>query len=217
MRLALLGPPGAGKGTQAKILSEKLNLVHISTGDILRQEIEKGSSLGLKAKEFLTKGELVPDDIVVGIVVEKIKDLARGGILLDGFPRTEKQAKELDSALGDMGSHLDLVIYLKTSLSVSTSRLSGRRVCSACGINYHTKNILPKKTGICDECGGGLKIREDDKEETVKKRWQVYQSQTVVIIDYYQKKGILRTVSGDLDASSIYEELSKIFKEEKLL
>lgn len=216
MRLVLLGPPGAGKGTQAKILSEKFNLAHISTGDILRQEIENGLPLGQKVKEFLRKGELVPDDIVIGIVVEKIKDIVDGGFLLDGFPRTEKQAEELDSALGSMGSYLDLVIYLKTSLHVSTSRLSGRRVCSVCGINYHTKNIPPKKAGICDECGGGLKLREDDKEETVKKRWQVYQSQTVAIIDYYQRKGTLRKISGDLDAPSVYEELSKIFREEKL-
>jgi len=217
MRLVLLGPPGAGKGTQAKILSEKFNLAHISTGDILRDAVKKGLPLGIKAKEFLKKGELVPDDIVVEMVVEKIRGIANRGFVLDGFPRTERQAEELDSALGNMGLGLNSVIYLETHLQVSTQRLSGRRMCRLCGSNYHLKNIPPKKEGICDRCGGVLILREDDREETVKKRWQVYQSQTAGLIDYYQRKGILRKVSGDLEASSVYEKLYKLFMEEKLL
>lgn len=217
MRVVLLGPPGAGKGTQAKILSEKFNLTHISTGDILREKIEKKLPLGVKAEKFLKRGELVPDDIVVEIVIEKIKDITNRGFVLDGFPRTEKQAEELDSVLDNMSLHLDLVIYLETHLEVSTRRLSGRRVCSLCGSNYHIENIPPKKEGICDRCGGILKLREDDREETVKKRWQVYQSQTTALIEYYQRKGVLRKVSGDLEASSVYEKLFKLFVEEKLL
>ena len=217
MRLVLLGPPGAGKGTQAKILSEKFNLVHISTGDILRDAVEKGLPLGVKAKEFLKRGELVPDDIVVEIVVGKIRDIAKCGFVLDGFPRTERQAEELDSALGNMGLCLDSVIYLETHLQVSIRRLSGRRICRLCSSNYHIENIPPKKEGICDRCGEVLSLRGDDREETVKKRWRVYQSQIAGLIDYYQRKGTLRKVSGDLDAPSVYEKLYKLFREEKLL
>lgn len=213
--MVLLGPPGAGKGTQAKILCKKLNLAHVSTGDILRQAIEDGLPLGAKAKEFLEKGELVPDNIVVETVVERIKLIAGSGFVLDGFPRTERQAEELDAALSNMGISLDLVIYLETHLEVSARRLSGRRVCGICNINYHQENIPPKKEGICDKCGGALKLREDDREETVKKRWEVYQAQTVSLIDYYQRKGNLRKVSGDLDALAVYGELSQLFAKEK--
>jgi adenylate kinase len=217
MRLVLLGPPGAGKGTQAKILSEKFNLIHISTGNILRQAVEKNLPLGVKEKEFLKKGELVPDDIIVKIVMEEIRGITNSGFVLDGFPRTKRQAEELDATLDNMNLHLDLVIYLETHLQVTTRRLSGRRVCKLCGINYHIENIPPKKVGICDRCGGILSFREDDREETVKKRWEVYQSQIASLIDYYQRKGILRKVSGDLEAPSVYERLSKLFVEEKLL
>lgn len=217
MNIVLLGPPGAGKGTQAKVLCEKYKFLHVSTGDMLREAVKIGTRVGKEAKAYMDKGELVPDNIVVGIVTERIREEKEGiGFLLDGFPRNEKQANELDQALAGAGKKLDIVLYLKTSPNVSIERLSGRRVCTKCGANFHIKNMPPKKEGLCDYCKARLIHRDDDKESTVKKRLVVYEKETKSLIDYYRKKGTLREVSGDKSVEDLFEEIKKLFAREGL-
>jgi adenylate kinase len=207
-----LGPPGAGKGTQAGVLSREYAIPHISTGDILREAVKKGLLLGRQAKVYMERGELVPDDIVTGIVVERIKERdTEKGFILDGFPRTLSQAHSLDSALAKASKEIDLVLYFETSPRVAIERLSGRRVCRTCGYNYHLKNIPPEKEGFCDKCGGELFQRPDDREETVMNRLKVYESQTKPLVKYYEKRGLLRKVSGDLDVDELFKVLSNIF------
>lgn len=214
MRLILLGPPGAGKGTQAVVLSKEFGWVHISTGDILREAVDKGTNLGLEAKKYMKKGELVPDNIVSRMVVDRITHLPSSkGFVLDGYPRNEAQALNLENALAKLGIKIDMVIYLKTSPEVIISRLSGRRVCKKCGANYHMRNIPPKKEGMCDKCGGELIQREDDKEQTIRNRLRVYGEQTKKLLSHYEKEGLLKTVSGDLDVHRLFQELSVLFKE----
>lgn len=218
MKLVLLGPPGAGKGTQGLVLSKKHAVPHISTGDILREAVKRSLPLGLKAKAYMEKGELVPDEIVTGVVVERLKEKdAKGGFILDGFPRTLKQARDLDKALAGIGSGIDMVLYFETSPEVAIDRLSGRRVCKGCGFNYHTKNIPPKKEGVCDKCGGVLFQRPDDKAETVRNRLKVYEIQTKPLIEYYAKKGVLKKVSGDMNVDELLNVLSRVFADAKLV
>jgi len=218
MNLVLLGPPGAGKGTQAKVLSKSLNIPHISTGDMLRETVSKGTPLGKEAKEYMQRGELVPDRLVVEIVKEDFatKKIEKG-FMLDGFPRTLEQAKILDATLGNIGKKLDTVLYFKTSLKTSVARLSGRRVCKSCGANFHIKNIPPKKEGVCDYCGGQLYQRRDDQAETVKKRWAVYTEETAPLIAYYENRGILQEVSGDLEVNELNKILMARFRKERLV
>jgi len=217
MRLVLLGPPGAGKGTQSVILAKQYSVPHISTGDILRESVKRGASLGLKAKSYMDKGELVPDDVVIGIVAERLKlPDCKSGFILDGFPRTLKQAEGLDEALKNIASDIDLVLYFETSERVAITRLTGRRVCRKCGFNYHVKNIPPKSEGVCDKCGGELFQRPDDTEKTVRNRLVVYEQQTKPLIAYYEKKGVLKKVSGDLDVQELNGVLSKVFSEAQL-
>lgn len=218
MRLVLLGPPGAGKGTQAKVLSDEFKIPHISTGDILREAVRSETEIGVKARGFMDRGELVPDDIVIEIVAQRlIKPDCRRGFILDGFPRTRAQAEELDSTLAKLKCPIDLTIYFETSIDTIISRLSGRRVCQNCGANYHIKNIPPKVSGKCDLCGADLYQRNDDKEETVRKRIAVYEETVPEIINYYKSKGKLQTVSGDLDVKELHIYLSELFLKEKLL
>lgn len=218
MNIVLLGPPGAGKGTQAKVLSQKFNVSHISTGDMLRESVKKETKVGKLAKSYMDRGELVPDEVVIDIVAARISQGdVQGGFLLDGFPRTNEQAGELDSALAKVKKRLDLVLYFETSGETSIARLSGRRVCKVCGANFHVKNMPPKKEGLCDYCGGGLIQREDDKEETVKRRLVVYEKETSSLIGYYEGKGILRKVAGDLEAGALFKDLEKLFIKEKLI
>jgi len=215
MRLVLLGPPGAGKGTQAQKLAGQLHLPHISTGDILRQAVKKGSRLGLKANDFMVSGALVPDELVVEMVLERMKmSDARAGFILDGFPRTRPQAQALEKALSAEGLRLDLVIYMETSRDVIVSRLSGRRICRNCGANYHVKNIPPKREGVCDHCGGELYQRDDDKKDTVIKRLEVYEKETADLIEYYRAKSCLRTISGDLDVAQGNKVIKDLFVKE---
>lgn len=217
MKLILLGPPGAGKGTQSVVLAKKYDLPHISTGDILRESVKTGQPLGLKAKEYMDKGGLVPDEVVTGIVAERLKKPdTKKGFILDGFPRTIRQAEDLDSALKGMGSEIDAVIYFETSSKVAIERLTGRRVCKSCGFNYHIKNIPPKKEGVCDKCGGRLFHRADDNEETVRNRLKVYEDQTKPLIDHYSRQGILKKVSGDMGVDELFKVLSKLFEDAKL-
>ena len=211
MRIVLLGPPGAGKGTQAVMLAEKKGFLHLSTGDILRENVKKGTDIGKKAKAFMEKGELVPDDIVIEMMLDTIKNAkAKKDFILDGFPRTVYQAKTLDAELNKLKLPIDMVVYFKTSIATVILRLTGRRLCSKCGANYHIVNMPPKKQGVCDKCGSELYQRKDDNEETIKKRLEVYNSQTKELIDYYKAQGILEEVSGNLEAGVVYSELTEI-------
>lgn len=216
MRMIFLGPPGAGKGTQAVMLAEKNGFLHLSTGDILRENVKNNTSIGKQAKSFMEKGELVPDDIVIEMMLDKIKksDTSKG-FILDGFPRTAYQAKKIDAELERLDLGVNLVVYFKTSIKTVVFRITGRRLCSKCGANYHIVNMPPKKQGICDKCGSELYQRKDDTEETISKRLEVYDNQTKELIDYYDKKGILREVSGDLEAGAVYKEVIAILKDDR--
>jgi len=208
MRLVLLGPPGVGKGTQASNIVEKYNIPHISTGDIFRANIKEGTELGKTAKEYMDKGLLVPDEIVVSIVKDRIsqKD-CENGFLLDGFPRTVEQGKALDEELSNMGIKLDKVVNIEASEDVLIERITGRRICKQCGATYHVKNKPPKVDGICDIDGGTLYQREDDKVETVATRIQVYQKQTQPLIDYYKNKGLLLEINGTRAIEDIFNTI----------
>jgi adenylate kinase len=217
MNIVLLGPPGAGKGTQGVVLSKSYKIPHISTGDILREAVKSGTPMGRKAKMFMDSGELVPDEVVVGIVVDRLgRGDTKKGYILDGFPRTLKQAEELDAALKKIESGIDIALYFEIPENIAIERLTGRRVCKKCGANFHIKNIPTKIEGICDKCGAELFQRPDDKLETVKNRLKVYELQTRPLIEYYTKKGILKEVSGALDVKDLFEELRKVFSDAKL-
>jgi len=219
LRLVLLGPPGAGKGTQAKVLSNNLKIPHISTGDIFRETRDSGTELGDNLADYMKKGLLVPDEIVNQIVAQRLQkdDIKDSGFILDGYPRTRQQAAVLDESLEKDGIRLDTVIYMKTSNETILLRLTGRRVCKRCGRIFHVKNIPPKQEGICDFCGGELYQREDDTRETVLKRLEVYNDQTRELIDYYDQKHMLNTVSGDMEVRKLYDVLYELFGKEGLL
>ena len=194
MKLILLGAPGAGKGTQAEIISKKLNIPTISTGNILREAIKNGTPTGLKAKEFMDNGKLVPDDVIIGIVRERVaREDCANGYILDGVPRTIPQAQ----ALEDAGIHFDCVVSIEIADSVIEARMTGRRVCGSCGASFHIAANPPNKEGICDLCGGELVIRKDDAPETVKNRLKVFHTETEALKDFYRKLGILKLVEGD--------------------
>lgn len=208
MRLILLGPPGAGKGTQAVNIVEKYNIPHISTGDIFRKNIKEGTDLGKKAKEYMDKGLLVPDELVVAIVKDRLteKDCVEG-FLLDGFPRTVVQADSLDDELKGLNYELDKVINIEVSKEELIERAVGRRVCKDCGATYHIKFNPSKIEGKCDVCGGELIQRKDDTVETVTKRIEVYLEQTQPLINYYEKKGILINVDGKQDIDKVFQDI----------
>ncbi len=217
MRLVLLGPPGAGKGTHAQVLSKHWKLAHISTGDMLREALRAGTPLGLKAKSYMERGGLVPDDVVIGIVGERLKQAdAQKGFVLDGFPRTKEQAVSLDRMLTDMKMPLDLVIDFETTLGVIIRRLSGRRICAKCGRTYHMTNFRPKTEGVCDDCKGQLMQRPDDREEAIENRLKVYEKATAPLIDYYDGKGNLAKVSGDLEVEPLNAALEELFRKKGL-
>jgi adenylate kinase len=211
LRLVFLGPPGAGKGTIAGVLIKELNVPQVSTGDMLRDAIRHAKPLGLRAKEFMEKGQLVPDEIVIQLVAERLKGDAKNGFILDGFPRTPEQARSLDKTLHDHEMPLDLAIYFRTSLPMIIKRLSGRRICGQCGKNYHTTNFRPKKEGVCDACGSKLIQRADDHEDVVTDRLRVYERQTAPLIEYYREKGNLAEVDGDLDVEPLIAILKDLF------
>ena len=193
MKLILLGAPGAGKGTQAEVISEKLSIPAISTGNIIREALANGTEMGLKAKSFIDAGQLVPDDVVIGIIKERLaKDDCANGFILDGFPRTSPQAEALDT----MGVIIDRVISIEVEDERIVRRMSGRRVCKACGSSYHLEYKKPAQDGVCNVCGGELVQRKDDHPDTVLDRLHVYHEQTEPLKDYYEKKGILRIVVG---------------------
>lgn len=212
MNIILLGPPGAGKGTQAKKISENHSLPHISTGDILRENISNNTALGIKAKSYMARGELVPDELLITIIKERLSrsDCSKG-FLLDGYPRTIPQADALQMILTESGRKLDVVLNIDVEEEELIKRLSGRRMC-ACGASYHVDFNPSRKEGICDVCKGKLYQREDDKADAIRNRLVVYKKQTQPLIDYYAGKGILRMIDGSKDISAIFTDINKVLE-----
>jgi len=214
MKIIMLGAPGAGKGTQAKRIADKYNVPHISTGDIFRANIKEGTALGEKAKTFMDQGLLVPDELVVELVVDRIqKDDCNNGFVLDGFPRTIPQAEALDKALKGIGQNMDYAIDVDVPDENIVSRMAGRRACLDCGATYHLVTIPTKVEGICDKCGSKIVLREDDKPETVQKRLEVYHAQTQPLIDYYKKQNILKTVDGTQHMDTVFNAIVEVMGE----
>lgn len=211
MRIILLGPPGAGKGTQAKQLASKIDLPHISTGDILRKNVSGSTPLGLKAKDFMNKGALVPDELVTQMLSERLKEPDTSkGFILDGYPRTISQAETLDGILKSRSEEIDLVIYLDASDKVIVQRITGRLVCKKCGANFHIKNMPPKRDMICDNCGAELYRRADDNEETIKNRLEVYKKEVSSLIRYYDRRKKLYSISSDGKAEDVLDDMVKL-------
>ena len=214
MKIIMLGAPGAGKGTQAKKIAAKYEIPHISTGDIFRANIKEGTELGKKAKTYMDQGLLVPDELVVDLVVDRVnQEDCKNGYVLDGFPRTIPQAECLTAALEKLGSKIDYAIDVDVPDENIVNRMSGRRACLKCGATYHIVYAAPKKENICDTCGEALVLRDDDKPETVKKRLDVYHEQTQPLIDYYKKAGALREVDGTVDMEDVFQAIVKVLGE----
>ena len=211
MRIIMLGAPGAGKGTQAKEIADKYQIPHISTGDIFRMNIKEGTELGKKAKTFMDQGALVPDELTVALVVDRIqKEDCKNGFVLDGFPRTIPQAEALDKKLAEMEEKMDYAIDVDVPDENIVNRMGGRRACVNCGSTYHIVSIPTKVEGICDKCGNEVVLRDDDKPETVQKRLKVYHEQTQPLIDYYNSQGILKSVNGVRPMEDVFAEIVRI-------
>ena len=214
MKIIMLGAPGAGKGTQAKMIAEKYGIPHVSTGDIFRANIKNGTELGMEAKKYMDQGQLVPDELTVKILLDRVaQDDCKNGYVLDGFPRTIPQAEALTAALEKIGQKMDYAIDVDVPDENIVKRMGGRRACVGCGATYHLVYAAPKKDGICDVCGGELILRDDDKPETVEKRLHVYHDQTQPLIDYYTKEGILKSVDGTKDLEEVFADIVAILGE----
>jgi len=210
MFIVLFGPPGSGKGTQAKMLAEKYGVPHISTGDILRENINSETKLGLEAKTYMDKGELVPDDVLIGLIKDRLSESdCASGFLLDGYPRTLPQAETLSKILSDMGKNLDVVLNIDVPAEKLLKRLAGRRMC-VCGASYHILLNKPKQAGICDLCGNKLYHRDDDKEEAIMNRLNVYKNQTQPLIDHYTQAGVMLTINGAADIAVVFNEICRM-------
>ena len=211
MKIIMLGAPGAGKGTQAKKIAEKYHIHHISTGDIFRANIKNGTELGKKSKTYMDQGLLVPDELTVDLVIDRVgQDDCKDGYILDGFPRTIPQAECLDAALEKRGEKVDFAIDVEVPDENIVNRMSGRRACVGCGATYHIKYNPTKVDGVCDACGEKLVLRDDDKPETVQKRLGVYHDQTQPLIDYYTKSGVLKEVDGTVDMEDVFQAIVEI-------
>ncbi len=207
----MLGAPGAGKGTQAKMIADKYQIPHISTGDIFRANIKNGTELGMEAKKYMDEGKLVPDELTVRILLDRVaKDDCKNGYVLDGFPRTIPQAEVLDSELTKLNDRIDYAINVDVPDENIVNRMSGRRACVSCGATYHIVHIPPKTQGICDKCGSELILRDDDAPETVLKRLSVYHEQTQPLIDFYENKKVLKTVDGTVDSADVFKQITDI-------
>ncbi len=214
MKIIMLGAPGAGKGTQAKKIAERYGLPHVSTGDIFRANIKNGTELGMEAKKYMDQGMLVPDELTVKILLDRVaQEDCKNGYILDGFPRTIPQAEVLDKALTELGDKIDYAVNVHVPDENIVNRMSGRRACVSCGGTYHIVYAPTKQEGICDACGGELILRDDDKPETVQKRLAVYHEQTQPLIDFYQKKGILVEVDGTKEMAEVFEAIVAILGE----
>lgn len=213
MKIIMLGAPGAGKGTQAKRIADKWQIPHVSTGDIFRANIKNGTELGMEAKKYMDKGALVPDELTVKILLDRVaQEDCKNGYVLDGFPRTIPQAEVLDKELTELGDSIDYAINVDVPDENIVNRMSGRRACVACGATYHVVYAPTKTEGICDRCGKELILREDDKPETVQKRLSVYHEQTQPLIEYYGAKGILKSVDGTKDMEEVFRDIVKILE-----
>ncbi len=213
MKIIMLGAPGAGKGTQAKMIAEKYRIPHVSTGDIFRANIKNGTELGMEAKKYMDQGLLVPDELTVKILLDRVAQPdCENGYVLDGFPRTIPQAEVLDKALTKLGDKIDYAINVDVPDENIINRMSGRRACLNCGATYHIVHIPPKQEGICDTCNQTLVLRDDDKPETVKNRLAVYHEQTQPLIDFYTAKGVLKSVDGTIDMSDVFQSIVEILE-----
>ena len=213
MNLVLMGLPGAGKGTQAEKIVEKYGIPHISTGDMFRAAIKEGTELGLQAKSFMDQGNLVPDEVTIGIVRERLsKEDCTEGFLLDGFPRTVAQAEALENILSDLNKKIDYVINIDVDQEFLMERLTGRRICKSCGSTYHLVFNPPAKDDVCDRCGGELYQRADDNAETVQNRLEVNQKQTKPLLDFYEGKGYLRNINGQQDIRKVFDDLDQLLR-----
>ena len=211
MKIVMLGAPGAGKGTQAKMIAEKYSIPHISTGDIFRSNIKEGTALGLEAKSYMDQGKLVPDELTVKILLDRVaKDDCKNGYVLDGFPRTIPQANVLKEALEAQNDKIDYAINVDVPDENIVRRMSGRRACVTCGATYHIEHVPPKQEGICDKCGSALILRDDDKPETVLNRLKIYHEQTQPLIDFYNNEGILKEVDGTIDVKDVFANIVTI-------
>ncbi|MBS5607176.1 adenylate kinase [Clostridium sp. AF18-27] len=211
MKIIMLGAPGAGKGTQAKKIAAKYQIPHVSTGDIFRANIKNGTELGMKAKSYMDAGGLVPDEITIGMLLDRIHEAdCENGYVLDGFPRTIPQAESLTEALAGMDEKIDYAVNVDVPDENIISRMSGRRACLNCGATYHIVYNPPKQEGVCDVCGDKLVLRDDDKPETVQKRLSVYHDQTQPLIEYYEKAGVLKQVDGTQDMEAVFQDIVKI-------
>ncbi len=213
MNIVLMGPPGAGKGTQAEYIVNTVQIPHISTGDAFRLAMKEGTELGVKAKEYVDKGLLVPDDITIGIVRERLQqEDCKGGFLLDGFPRTLSQAEALDEIVADLGRKMDHVINISVNRELLLKRLTGRRICKACGATYHITFNPPARDGVCDKCGGELYQRSDDTEEKVGTRLDEYTNKTAPLLDFYSRKGVLRQIDGEKSIEEVSADIQALLR-----
>lgn len=211
MKIIMLGAPGAGKGTQAKMIADKYRIPHISTGDIFRMNIKNGTELGMEAKKYMDQGLLVPDELTVRILLDRVaKEDCKDGYVLDGFPRTIMQAEVLEDALNRLGDKIDFAIDVDVPDENIIRRMGGRRACLSCGATYHIEHVPPKKEGVCDECGQPLVLRDDDKPETVQNRLRVYQEQTQPLIAFYTERNVLRAVDGTQDMQDVFHAITEI-------
>lgn len=215
MKIVMLGAPGAGKGTQADKIAAKYGIPHISTGDIFRANLREGTELGKKAKVYMDRGELVPDELTTDLLIDRVgKDDCRNGYILDGFPRTIAQAESLEKALAAQNTAIDAAIDVEVPDEAIVTRMSGRRACPKCGATYHIQYMPPKTEGRCDKCGSELILRDDDRPETVLNRLRVYHEQTQPLIDYYRKKGVLKTVDGTKSVDEVFGSISAVLGKE---